>query len=274
MFEFEKVQGLGNDFVVLDRRAGGGAPSPEEARWWCDRRRGVGADGVLTLLVPRGTEAELALVIHNADGSVPEMCGNGLRCVVAVVRGGAPRVPLLVETGAGLRSGFLQADGQVTVTLGRGEVLGPVEVELGGRSVVGTAASLGNPHLVLFLPEGLDPEAAAAAEGARLERHPAFPDRVNVGFAAVDSDGISLVVHERGAGRTEACGTGAAAAALVARASGRWTAPGPVPVRLPGGQLSLMVPVEGTGEIQLTGPAVRVFKGAARFNGYSSATPW
>jgi diaminopimelate epimerase len=268
---FEKVHGLGNDFVLLDLRAGGPPLSSALAARLCDRRRGVGADGVLTLRPPEG-EADLQLLIQNADGSVPEMCGNGLRCVVDVVRDGRPGGPVRVETGAGLRLGWVEPSGEVKVTLGAGRVLETeVPVTLGGVHVDGRAVDMGNPHLVLFLAEGPDREAPlrelADRFGPELEHHPRFPERVNVGFARPHAEGIDLVVFERGAGRTEACGTGAGACALAARVSGRWSAPGPVPMTLPGGPLRLEVPASGQGDVLLAGPTARVYRGEMDVDG-------
>lgn len=265
--DFEKVHGLGNDFVLIDRRSGGDPVTAGEAAFLCDRRRGVGADGVLTLLPPRG-EGALALLIQNADGSVPEMCGNGLRCVVDVVRDGASGGPVRVETGAGLRLGWVEPGGTVKVTLGRGRIVDDeIPVMLEGHAVPGVSVDLGNPHLVLFLDAvplgGLSLTELADRFGPALERHPRFPERVNVGFARLlpDAEGIDLVVFERGAGRTLACGTGAAAAALAARHTGRWAGFGAIPVSLPGGRLRLELPALEGEDILLSGPTARVFRG-------------
>lgn len=257
MTSFDKVEGLGNDFVLLDRRQGGEAPSAEWAAMVCDRRRGVGADGVLTLLPAEG-DGDLRLLIHNADGSVPEMCGNGLRCVVAALQ---PERTLRVETGAGLRLGRLEADGRVWITLGEGR-LADAEVPLGlehdGCPALGRAVDMGNPHLVLRIDgPATDLWALAGELGPRLEGHPAFPHRVNVGFARPTSSGLELVVFERGAGLTQACGTGAAAAALVASTWGP-TEP-EIRVRLPGGELGVRIPEHGP--IEMVGPARVVFRG-------------
>lgn len=229
----------------------------------CDRRRGIGADGVISLLPSK--EAELEIVIQNADGSVPEMCGNGLRCVIDVVAP-EPGVELSVMTGAGLRTGRILPDGEIEVTLGAGHIRkDAVNADLGGVTVSGTHVDMGNPHLVLFIetPKLRDQTLFELADrfGPALERHPEFPNRVNVGFARVHEEEVELVVFERGSGRTEACGTGAGACALVAHVSGRWKAPGPIPVRLPGGRLRLQIPKEPGEEILLIGPTARAFEG-------------
>lgn len=258
---FAKVEGLGNDFVLIDARAQPGWLTAEAAAQWCDRRRGVGADGVLTLLPATRADGAPRMHIYNADGSEPEMCGNGLRCVVAVL--GADAGEVRVDTPAGPRSGALLRPGWARTALGvarpgaRVDALGVPEVE-----EAGWVWSLGNPHLVLWTD--VDPMSLARAHGARLERHPAFPHGVNVGFARTHAPGVvELVVHERGAGITRACGTGAAAAAATAVATGR--AERAVEVRLPGGACRVEVePVRGAGDdraVSLEGPARVAFRG-------------
>lgn len=264
MVAFTKVQGLGNDFVLVDARAEGAAPfDGEAARAICDRRRGVGADGVLTLLPPR-EGGDLALLIQNSDGSVPEMCGNGLRCVIRYLAGEGAEGRLQIETGAGARHGWVEPSGAVTVTLGSGRVLADVPVSMGEVELRGVEVTMGNPHLVCFLEAswlaGRSLDAVADQYGPELEHHPHFPDRVNVGFAALGAEGFDLVVFERGAGRTEACGTGAGACALAAIHTGR-AKPGPVHVRLPGGRLRVGTPEAEGAPVLLSGGAELVFTG-------------
>lgn len=259
---FVKVHGLGNDFVLLDLRRGGAPLSKAAVVRVCDRRHGIGADGVLTLLPP-SAGVDLDLLIQNADGSVPEMCGNGLRCVVDFVTGGEPGHPVRVGTGAGPLEGRVEPDGRVRVTLGAARVVGdPVSTSVDGVEVDGVAVDVGNPHLVLFL-EAVWPERSlveiADRCGPRLERHPAFPERVNVGFARRDRSGIELAVFERGAGRTEACGTGAAAAARAARHRGLDAEA--IRVRLPGGTVEVVRSTSGDDAVELIGPAKQVFSG-------------
>jgi diaminopimelate epimerase len=273
---FRKYHGLGNDFVLLDRRAGGGPVGAEAAIRWCDRRRGVGADGVLTILASEVADARMH--VTNADGSVAEMCGNGLRCVVKylVDEAGLGAAPLRVETGAGVRECRVQrgADGrveQVTVDMGLPELEGrriPMAqegsfiarpLEVAGARVSGTAVSMGNPHLVLF---DADREAAGRL-GPALERHPMFPARTNVEFVRLDGDGLDVLVWERGCGFTEACGTGACAAMVAAVVEGRLPAGEERPVRLTGGVLHVLVE-PGPGRVLMRGPAVRVFEGDAQ----------
>ena len=263
-----KYEGLGNDFVLLDRRASGEDISPRSARALCDRRRGVGADGVLVLLPSRVAAAKM--VVHNADGSVAEMCGNGLRCVVKHLLDGHPAEDsLAIETGAGvLDSRVHRREGtvdEVEVELGPARLTAPnlppgpgggpfrgVKVE--GVDFPGTAVNLGNPHLVLL---GAPPEVARE-HGPRLEHLPGFPERTNVEAVRRAQEGLSVWVWERGAGLTDACGTGAGAAVVAAFLAG-WVLPDVfVPVELPGGRLAVRVAAD-LGRTTLRGPARFVF---------------
>lgn len=262
---FLKVEGLANDFVLVDARSAGSWIRAETAIRWCDRRRGIGADGVLTLLPAAGAAAFMH--IYNADGSEPEMCGNGLRCVVLVLdrtvsRASEPDAEVAVETPAGLRAGRVVAPGQIRTRIGRAQIRGRLEgLEVPSARGPGWVVSTGNPHLVV--PVGDEPRELAEVHGPRLERHPAFPEGVNIGFARGLEDGeVELVVFERGAGITQACGTGAAAAAAVSRRTR--AAPGPVRIRLPGGSCTVWGrPVPGSDdlEMELEGPARVAFRG-------------
>jgi diaminopimelate epimerase len=266
-----KYHGLGNDFIVLDRRASGEDIDARTATALCDRRRGIGADGVLVLLPAR--EAEARMVVHNADGSTAEMCGNGLRCVVKhlVDRSGRRPQSVDVATGAGVLRCVVQygPEGarEVQVAMGPARLLAenlpshksgrPFLDELipGHDGLRGSAVSLGNPHLVLTDV----PLEDAARLGPVLERHPDFPDRTNVEFVAREGPGLRVVVWERGAGLTQACGTGACAAvaASVKRGvlpPGEW-----VPVALPGGRLDVRVSPD-LSSCELRGPATFVFE--------------
>ncbi len=273
---FWKYEGLGNDFLLVDERRGRAALGPEAAVRICDRRLGVGADGVLLLGPATGPQVHGRMRLLNADGTEAEMCGNGIRCVAKHL-GDEDRSldAAVIATAAGVKR----------CALGRGPT-GEVErvlVDMGppdfDRSAVGmigsgplldeplegidpafrfSAVSMGNPHLVTFGPV---PEDAASALGTRLQRHPGFPHRVNVGFASiVDGRRIRLRVFERGCGFTLACGTGACAAAAVACRTGRLPADQPIPVELPGGVLAVTVPSDGRG-VRMEGPARRVFQG-------------
>ena len=267
---FTQMHGLGNDFLVVDGRQA--FVTAEAAARLCDRRRGIGADGILTLLPPSAPGAAARMHVFNADGSVAEMCGNGLRCVVRHLleaSGDAAR-RVVIETGAGLRDGELAGPpGRVRVGMGVARLVEPrIELELLGQRFAGVVVSMGNPHLVLgpWDPDQL--RGLAERFGPGLERHPRFPERVNIGFFAPTGDaGLRLVVFERGSGITEACGTGAAAAAVVARRA-RLVAPDrPVTVHLPGGALAVEIdgavdaPGPELGAVRITGEAVVVFTG-------------
>jgi diaminopimelate epimerase len=251
-----KYEGLGNDFVLLDRRRTGNDISAETARALCNRRRGVGADGVLVLLP--SPLAQARMVVHNADGSLAEMCGNGLRCVVKHLLDAEPGSETVeIETGAGvLASRAFRRDGEVEEV----EVeLGPARILFRDRHVPGlsfpaTAISMGNPHLVLL---GAPPEVVRE-HGPRLEHLPEFPERTNVEAVSRSAEGLRVDVWERGAGLTDACGTGAAAA-VVAAVLADWIRPEAfVTARLPGGLLAVRVSADLL-RTTLRGPARFVF---------------
>ena len=257
---FVKMQGLGNDFVVLDALRD--APPLDLAgfaRLACDRRRGVGGDGLL--LLEKGSDAPFRMRMWNPDGSESEMCGNGLRCAAALLRErGYADGSVDIETGAGtLRAVFEGED--VAVDMGiarltRGEIgmVGPPDEIPEGLG--GVAVSMGNPHLVLFVE---DADAVDLAyEGGRLERHPAFPQRTNVHFVQIlGPDEARVRVWERGAGATLACGTGACAVAVAGVQTGRLARRSTV--RLPGGPLTIDVAEDL--RVTMTGPAETVFEG-------------
>jgi diaminopimelate epimerase len=246
--DFVKMEGLGNDFVVLD---GPVELGPGEVSRICDRRRGVGADGVL--VVEKLGPNRVAMAYWNADGGAAEMCGNGLRCVVrfALNRGWSDGGTVSVETPVGPRQASVDGE-DITVELG------PVEVAETAVTVADLElfpVSVGNPHAVTFV---VDPASAPVAEqGSVIERHELFPSGTNVEFAAVrDTETIELRVWERGVGETLACGSGAAAA--VAVASRRGEVGDRVAVLLPGGPL--LVELRGR-TAWLTGPANTVYRG-------------
>jgi diaminopimelate epimerase len=251
---FSKYEGLGNDFVVVDAEQGDGL-GPADAARLCDRRRGIGADGILLLLPP----ARMRVI--NADGSSPEMCGNGLRCValhLARARG-ARNLEVTVETDAGPRacSVNVTGDGVADVLVDMGEVRakGPATIDVAGESITLELADAGNPHAILF---GDASRETAQRLGLPIATHAKVPEGTNVGFARIEGSRIDLVVWERGVGLTLACGTGACAAAVVARARG-WVAAGTVSVRLPGGTLE--IDPDPTGRTRMRGPARLVYEG-------------
>ncbi len=257
---FEKWEGLGNDFVIVEA-----TPSIDEVRALCDRRRGVGGDGVLVVTPARGGEPA-RMVVFNADGSRPEMCGNGLRCAAAyLVARGAPR-DLVVMTDAGPRRCVVRGDGadvSVEVEMGAARFEEPLVKGFEERAVTFARASVGNPHAITF-----DQVSPRDHERLGREIEAAVPGGVNVELVTPTADGLRVVVWERGVGFTLACGTGACAVAAVACATGRAQFGEEVRVELPGGPLSIRVerpPSEGareTGPILMTGPARKVFEGA------------
>jgi diaminopimelate epimerase len=247
-------------------------PTPEMARRWCDRHRGVGADGVLAIMP--GTEQRPRMKVLNADGSIAEMCGNGLRCVAKHLGDLDPAIASIdIETDAGLRRCTLQRSALGPVSEVAAEMGAPIldrprlgmlgegrcvrqPIEVGGVRLMGTAVSMGNPHLVLF-----DAPLERAAElGPLLERHPSFPQRTNVEFVSTQPDGLHAVVWERGVGLTQACGTGACAVAVAGVLEARVVAGHEVRVWLPGGALGVWVAPDFSA-VRLRGEAVEVFRG-------------
>jgi diaminopimelate epimerase len=270
-FRFTKMQGLGNDFVVVDAIRQSVRLGPEDYRFLADRRLGIGCDQVLLVEPPRSPETDFHYRIFNADGSEVQQCGNGARCFARFVRdqGLTDKTEIPVGTAAGTIRLFMQADGQVRVNMGE-PVLAPsripfaadqeapeYELDLGERSLRIGAVSMGNPHAVLLVN---DVETAEVAElGPRIEHHPRFPERTNAGFMQViDRCHIRLRVFERGAGETLACGTGACAAAVIGR---RWGLLGErVRVSLSGGDLVIEWKAESR-PVWMTGPAQSVYHG-------------
>lgn len=268
---FTKMHGLGNDFVLLDGRHGLPALTPHWLAWLADRRRGVGCDQILVLEPPEMEGADVRYRVFNADGSSAEHCGNGVRCVAHYLarRGEVPGHSVKVQIGAQVFLLGLLPSGEVRVDMGVPEfaparipLAAPGEAERYSLEFSGAlwtfgAVSMGNPHAVFEVP---DVTTAPVAElGSALQSHPLFPARVNVGFMQrVSAHEIRLRVHERGAGETPACGTGACAAVAVGRRWGQLDSE--VTVRLPGGALTITW--AGAGEpLFMTGPATWVFEG-------------
>jgi diaminopimelate epimerase len=276
---FWKYEGLGNDFIVVDHLE---APNltAETAAAMCDRHFGVGADGVLLTGL---RDAKPFMRVINADGSVPEMCGNGLRCVALflVERGYLPNRSFIVETDAGphpvhvAEAADAKGARQVSVhmrpaSLAAGDVLrsgtgeaidAPFEgaFDADGSPLRMTCISMGNPHAVFF--DAARDRAQMAVLGPRIERDPRFLAGANVGFAAMREAGsLDLTVWERGVGFTLACGTGACAAAVAAVETRRAARGTPLTVHLPGGPLTICVGERGA-PIEMTGPARCVFRG-------------
>jgi diaminopimelate epimerase len=260
--EFSKYEGLGNDFVVVDA-ADDASMTTERAVALCDRHFGVGGDGVLLVLPPRAPGCDVRMKVVNADGSVPEMCGNGVRCVaVHFARArGVRQGTIAVDTDAGVISCAIDdvdgPNGVVTVDMGPVRVLGERTLSVDGEPVSVVVADAGNPHAVLF---GAFGRGDIDRLGPRLATHPEFPRGTNVEFSRVAGDGIELVVWERGVGITMACGTGACATAAVAVAKGHVTKGRPIAVRLPGGRLDITI--DDRGHAIMRGPARFVFSGS------------
>lgn len=295
---FSKVEGLGNDFVVVDLRPGRAAfeakdvlQTPQVVRDVCDRHFGVGADGILAILP--GVEGDARMRVLNADGSEAEMCGNGIRCVAKVLfeDDADLRKPVIrIDTGAGLLDCAVDANdlqvATVAVQMGRPR-LSRAEIPMGGEpgdvavrtrmsisdnDFVFTAVSMGNPHVVIFVDDpAVDLRNLATTFGPRIENAPLFPKRTNVEFARVRGNEIDLVVWERGCGITLACGTGACATVVAAYLEGRLPGNQETPVHLLGGTLYINVdtgsePAEGDASrrpvgVRMRGPARRVFTG-------------
>ena len=218
----------------------------------CCRRTGVGADGILRVSMPTDEVAAIRMQYWNADGSLAEMCGNGLRCVAQYVfdRGMTDGDSFSIETQVGRNRAQVLEDGQVRAELGPFEVQGVVTVDgLQYRRVY-----VGNPHAVVFVDE--PEEAPGRTAGPKMEHHPEFPDGVNVEFATIEDGTLRVRVWERGAGETRACGTGAAA--VVAAASAKGDVASSTTVDLPGGRLYVEL-LDGVAWI--TGPAKVVFTG-------------
>ena len=269
--QFTKMHGLGNDFMVIDGVRRQIELSADQVRFLADRRRGVGFDQLLLAEAAQGADADFRYRIFNADGGEVGQCGNGARCFARFVveQGLTDKQCIRVETVSGLLELALLDDGQVRVNMGVPR-LEPKEIpfeasaraprydlEVDGETLQIGAASMGNPHAVLQVAD-VD-TAPVLALGSEIERHPRFPDRVNVGFMQVIApDHIRLRVFERGAGETTACGSGACAAMVVGQLQGSLN--NEVRVSLPGGDL--VISWAGVGEpLFMTGPATRVFEG-------------
>ena len=271
---FTKMEGLGNDFVVVDATRVPFTLSPAEIRRLADRRFGVGCDQVL-VVEPAREEADFRYRIFNADGGEVEQCGNGARCFVVYVRehGLTDRREIRVETAGGPIVPRLEDDGEVTVDMGvprfgpdeipfvggTGATVEPLDVD--GTVVTISALSMGNPHAVQVVDD-VD-TAPVETLGPRIERHPRFPKRVNAGFMQiVDRANIRLRVYERGAGETLACGTGACAAVVAGRRRGLLDERVRVATR--GGDLTIAW-AGGRAPVTMKGPARTVFEGGWRY---------
>ena len=280
MFQFSKYQGLGNDFLMLDGRQSGDTDflfglTPELVVQLCDRRFGVGGDGVILALPPNGG-GELRMRIFNADGTEPEMCGNGIRCLarfLADCDGDGPGRTWQVDTLAGRIVPELLPDGTIRVDMGApfltpseipttlkvGEAgLPSGELEIDGERFAVAAAGMGNPHVVV--PVDSVDEIDLERFGSQLEIHPAFPAKTNVHFVEVLSPShLVMRVWERGAGPTLACGTGACATLVACHRLG--LSERTARIDLPGGPLQIHWDAMN-GKVFMDGPAEHVFDGS------------
>ncbi|HTO19634.1 MAG TPA: diaminopimelate epimerase [Pseudomonas sp.] len=274
LLRFTKMHGLGNDFMVLDLVSQHAHIQPKHAKAWGDRHTGIGFDQLLIVEPPNDPDVDFRYRIFNADGSEVEQCGNGARCFARFVldKRLTSKRRIRVETKSGVIELRVRSDGQISVDMGAPR-LAPAQipfqaeaealsyrVEVDGRDVELAAVSMGNPHAVLRV-DNVD-TAPVHELGPKLEHHPRFPQRVNVGFLQIiDRHQARLRVWERGAGETQACGTGACAAAVAAIRQG-WME-SPVQLELPGGRLSIEWAGPGRPVI-MTGPAMRVYEGQIR----------
>ena len=274
LLRFTKMHGLGNDFMVIDLVTQHAQLSPKLIRQWSDRHTGIGFDQLLVVEPPGHPDVDFRYRIFNADGSVVEQCGNGARCFARFVQDKrlTAKSEIRVETAGGLITLNVRRDGQVTVDMGAPRFT-PAQIpfaadheavsyplEVNGQTLEVAALSMGNPHCVTLVDD-LD-HYPVADIGPLIEHHPRFANRVNAGFMQlVDQHQARLRVHERGAGETQACGTGACAAAVAGIRLGHLKSP--VTIRLPGGNLK--IEWAGPGQpVMMTGPAARVYEGQIR----------
>ena len=269
--KFTKMQGAGNDFVVLDGIRQRLDLAPDQFRALADRHFGIGCDQILLVEAASRADCDFRYRIFNADGGEVQQCGNGARCFVRFVheQGLTPKREIRVQTAAGVIVPRLEDDGRVTVDMGPPR-FAPAEIpfavdaraptymlHVAGRELEISALSMGNPHAVLRVDDVA--QAPVGELGARIESHPRFPERVNVGFMQIlDRDEIRLRVFERGSGETLACGTGACAAVVAGISRGLLDST--VTAHTRGGDLTIRW-AGADASVFLTGPAFTVFHG-------------
>ncbi len=274
LLRFTKMHGLGNDFMVIDLVTQHAQLSAKQIRQWGDRHTGVGFDQLLLVEPPSTPDADFRYRIFNADGSEVEQCGNGARCFARFVQDKrlTAKQTIHVETAGGPIVLKVNRDKQITVDMGAPRFV-PAEIpfqadaeaceyslEIGGETLQVAAVSMGNPHCVTLVSDVRD--GTLERLGALIEAHPRFPRKVNAGFMqVVDRQHARLRVYERGVGETQACGTGACAAAVAGIRLGLLDSP--VQIDLPGGRLQ--IEWAGPGQpVLMTGPATRVYEGQIR----------
>ncbi len=253
MVSYLKMNGLGNDFVVLDGRGAVLELSPDQVRWLCDREQGVGCDQLIVMETPRVPEADVFMRIYNNDGGEVEACGNATRCIAALIGEETGKNDVLVQTGAGFLVSRIRGE-MVSVDMGKprfdwqdiplaeefGDTTG-IELQIGpiDAPVLHTPSvvNVGNPHAIFWV--GQDPdEYDLELFGPMLENHPIFPQRANISLAQVlDEDNVKVRVWERGVGLTKACGT--AACAVMAAGARKGLFGRRINVHLPGGVLEM-----------------------------------
>ena len=264
---FKKMHGLGNDFVVIDARQSNPNLSVEQVRWIGDRRRGVGFDQLLTLL-PAKNGGAAYMAIHNSDGSEAEACGNGTRCVASLLLAELGAGEINLETVVGNLRCTALPDGRVTVDMGPANLdwqqiplasaLDTEAFDVAGAEDFGqaTGVNMGNPHIVFFVE---DADAVDLPNvGPKIEHSPLFPERANIEFVTVKDRGrLRMRVWERGAGITQACGSGACAVAVAGARRG--LSDRRAVVELDGGELEIFWREDG--HVEMTGPVATSFDG-------------
>jgi len=269
---FTKMQGIGNDFVVIDSYSQAVNLNSVLVKRIADRHFGVGCDQLLLVERPTLPGVDFRYRIFNADGGEVSQCGNGARCFVRFVhdKGLTQKTEISVETASGIIHLTLEANRQVTVNMGAPEfapekipfiadAIAPTyTLDVSGQNVTISAISMGNPHAVQIV-DNID-TAPVSQQGPVIESHPRFPERVNAGFMQiVNQHNIRLRVFERGSGETLACGTGACAAVVAGIHLGHLQSP--VTVSTHGGELQIRWDGDGT-PVWMTGPAETVFEGS------------
>ena len=268
-YAFLKGHGTENDFVLVPDANGRHDLTAEQVARLCDRRAGIGADGVIRVVRTDATddpaavaargEARWFMDYRNSDGSLSEMCGNGIRVLGLYLATHAdvdPRDPLPIATRAGTKVVTFDGD-RITVDMGAPEVFAETKVEVGDRSWPATRISMGNPHAVAFV-DSLD-DAGSLVEEPGFDAH-VFPEGVNVEFVVRRGERhVAMRVHERGSGETRSCGTGACAAMVAAAVADGAERGTPYAVDVPGGTLEVVWTAED--KVLLSGPAVLVAEG-------------
>jgi diaminopimelate epimerase len=275
--QFQKWQGIGNDFIIPE-------PSHEnlypllkiKAASLCDRRKGIGADGLLFLLP--SVIADFKMVIINSDGSEPEMCGNGIRCLAYYIHSKklSDKKVLAIETGAGIKEVSIEESDMIRVNMGAPILDAPAipvalknghvireKITISDKTMEFTAVSMGNPHAVIYT-ENADDDLVKGL-GPQIEKHQLFPKKTNVEFITVLSNSeIVMRVWERGCGETQACGTGACASVVSGILNKLHD--NKVTVHLPGGDLNIQWNGQESDPVLMTGPALPVFDGTIRID--------